>query len=145
MSRDVRIEVKGAKELARAFREVEDAAARKGMQADLKSEYRQAAEVVAAAAREEAPKRSGRLRDSIKAKGTTLGASVTVGGTKAVPYAAPIHWGWGTRPNKAKHWRGGPIAANNFILRAAEGTKGEVAEILEAGLRRLIERVMPGG
>lgn len=141
MADSIKVEVKGARELRSALRKIEDAAARKGMQADLKTEYRTAARVVELAAYQEAPRRSGRLAGSIKAKGTTTGAAVTVGGTARTRHAGPIHWGWGSRPNKAKGWRGGPISANNFMLRALASSREQVAEILEGGLRRLIDKV----
>lgn len=141
MADGIVVQVKGAKELRRALRQIEDAAERKGMQAELKSEYRTAARVVEIAARQEAPQRSGRLAGSIKAKGTTTGSAVTAGGLKAVPYAGPVHWGWPSRPNKARRWRGGPIAANRFMVRAAQASADQVAEILEGGLRRLIDKV----
>jgi hypothetical protein len=144
MAQGIVVEVKGAKELRRALRQIEDAAERKGMQADLKSEYRTAARVVEIAARQEAPKRSGRLAGSIKAKGTTTGSAVVAGGLKAVPYAGPIHWGWPSRPNKSRRWRGGPIAANRFMVRAAESSADQVAGILEGGLRRFIDKVADG-
>lgn len=141
MADGIVVQVKGAKELRRALRQIEDAAERRGMQAELKAEYRTAARVVELAARQEAPQRSGRLAGSIKAKGTTTGAAVTAGGLKAVPYAGPIHWGWPSRPNKARRWRGGPIAGNRFMVRAAQASADQVAEILEGGLRRLIDKV----
>lgn len=145
MADGIVVQVKGAKELRRALRQIEDAAERKGMQAELKSEYRTAARVVELAARQEAPQRSGRLAGSIKAKGTTTGGAVTAGGLKAVPYAGPIHWGWPSRPNKARRWRGGPIAANRFMVRAAQSSADQVADILEGGLRRLVDKVAGNG
>jgi hypothetical protein len=145
MAGDFTVTVTGAKELRRALREIEDKAAKKGMQADLKAEYRTAARVVEIAAKQEAPRRSGRLAGSIKAKGTTTGGAVVAGGLKAVPYAGPIHWGWPSRPNRARRWRGGPIAANQFMVRAALGSRDQVAEILEEGLRRMIDRLVARG
>lgn len=139
------VKVTGAKELRKAIRQVEDAAAKKGMQADLKGAYRQAARVVEVAAQTEAPRRSGRLAGSIKAKGTTTGASIVAGGLKSVPYAGPIHYGWPSRPNRSKGWRGGPIAANRFLTRAADDSVDTVAKILEEELQRVLDRVMPGG
>lgn len=145
MAGDFTVTVTGAKELRRALREIEDKAERKGMVADLKAEYRTAARVVEIAARQEAPKRSGRLAGSIKAKGTTTGGAVVAGGLKAVPYAGPIHWGWPSRPNRARRWRGGPIAANQFMVRAALGSRDQVADILGEGLRRMIDRLVARG
>ena len=139
------VKVTGAKELRKAIRQLEDAAAKKGMQADLKGAYRQAARVVEVAAKTEAPRRSGRLSGSIKAKGTTTGASIVAGGLKAVPYAGPIHYGWPSRPNRSRGWRGGPIAANPFLARAANDSVDMVAKIIEEELQRVLDRVMPGG
>lgn len=136
------VKVTGAKELRKAIRQVEDAAAKKGMQADLKGAYRTAARVVEVAAKTEAPRRSGRLAGSIKAKGTTTGASIVAGGTKAVPYAGPIHYGWPSRPNRSKGWRGGPIAANPFLTRAAYGSIDIVKDVLADELQRVLDKAM---
>ena len=139
------MKVTGAKELRKAIRQIEDAAAKKGMQADLKGAYRTAARVVEVSAKQEAPRRSGRLAGSIKAKGTLAGASVVAGGLKAVPYAGPIHYGWPSRPNKSKGWRGGPIKANKFMTRALEASVPEVVDVLSAELQRVMNKVMPDG
>lgn len=145
MGKSFSVTVTGAREVRRALREIEDAAAKKGMQAELKSAYMAAARVVEIAAKQEAPRQSGKLAGTIKAKATTRGAAVTVGGTKATPYAAPIHWGWPSRPNKGRGWRGGPIRANRFLTRAAKDNADAVADALERGLREFVERVMPNG
>lgn len=139
------VKVTGAKELRKAIRQLEDAAAKKGMQADLKGAYRTAARAVEVQAKMEAPRRSGRLAGSIKAKGTTTGASIVAGGLKSVPYAGPIHYGWPSRPNKSKGWRGGPIKANPFLTRAAAGSIDIVRDVLADELQRVLDRVMPGG
>lgn len=154
------VEVKGAKELRRALRQIEDAAAKKAMQAELKTEYKRAAQIVADRAKPEvragatgssgdnrwggAYGPTGKLAGTIKARGTLTGASVTAG-SPSVPYAGPIHYGW-RRPNKSKGWRGGPIKANKFMTRAARASQDEVAQMIEDGLRRFInETVAKGG
>ena len=119
--------------------------AKQGMQADLKGAYRTAASAVEARAKVEAPRRSGRLAGSVKAKGSTTGASIVAGGLKAVPYAGPIHYGWPSRPNKARGWRGGPIKANPFLTRAANGSVDVVRGLLEQELQRVLNKVMPDG
>lgn len=139
------VKVTGAKELRKAIRQIEDAAAKKGMQADLKGAYRTAARVVEVSAKQEAPRRSGRLAGSVKAKGTTTGASVVAGGLKAVPYAGPVHYGWPSRPNKAKGWRGGPIKANKFLTRAAAQSIDAIVDLLGDELQRVLNKVMPRG
>lgn len=136
------VKVTGAKELRKSIRQIEDAAAKKGMQADLKGAYRTAARAVEVQAKMEAPRRSGRLAGSIKAKGTTTGASIVAGGLKAVPYAGPIHYGWPSRPNKSKRWRGGPIAANPFLTRAAAGSIDIVRDVLADELQRVLDKAM---
>lgn len=136
------VKVTGAKELRKAIRQIEDAAAKKGMQADLKGAYRTAARAVEVQAKMEAPRRSGRLAGSIKSKGTTTGASIVAGGLKSVPYAGPIHYGWPSRPNKSKRWRGGPIAANPFLTRAAAGSIDIVRDVLADELQRVLDKAM---
>lgn len=139
------VKVTGAKELRKAIRQIEDAAAKKGMQADLKGAYRTAARVVEVSAKQEAPRRSGRLAGSVKAKGTTTGASIVAGGLKAVPYAGPIHYGWPSRPNRAKGWRGGPIKPNKFLTRAAAQSVDTIVDLLGDELQRVLNKVMPRG
>ncbi len=136
------VKVTGAKELRKAIRQVEDAAAKKGMQADLKGAYRTAGRAVEVQAKMEAPRRSGRLAGSVKAVGTTTGAKIVAGGLKSVPYAGPIHYGWPSRPNKSKRWRGGPIAANPFLTRAAYGSIDIVKDVLAEELQRVLDKVM---
>lgn len=143
-SGDLKVEIKGARELRAALRQIEDAAAKKGMQADLKAEYRTAARIVESAAKAEAPKRTGRLSKTIKAKGTLTGAAITAG-TPSVRWAGPIHWGWPSRPNKARGWRGGPITGNPFLVRALAQSQDMVADVLEGGLRRFIDKVATTG
>lgn len=145
MAGDVVVGIKGVKELRRALREIEDKATKKGLAAELRSEFRTAARVVELAAHQEVPKRSGRLAGSIKSKGTTTGAAVTVGGTARTRHAGPVHWGWPSRPNKSRGWRGGPIAANKFLVRAAERSRDQVADALEKGLKRWVDKAFRDG
>ena len=141
MAGDVVVGVKGVKELRRALRQIEDKATRKGLAMELRSEFRTAARVVELAAHQEVPKLKGTLAASIKSKGTTTGAAVTVGGTARTRHAGPIHWGWPSRPNKARRWRGGPIKANPFLVRAAERSQDQVADAIGKGLKRWIDKV----
>lgn len=83
----------------------------------LKASHLAAADVVAARARQLAPvgqgtRRPGALRDSVRAGATKTSAVVRVGGAR-VPYAKPIHYGWGRRH----------IAAQPFVSRAAQQTE----------------------
>lgn len=126
MADGYKIEVTGLRELAAAARRVRDT----GLSAAMRLANKKIADAVAEKAQGYAPVGSapdphpGRLRAGIKGRATPSSASVAVG-SKALPYAPPIHWGW------ARH----NIAANPFLKRAAdeaeadvEGWYGEVAD-----------------
>lgn len=150
------IKVEGTKELRRALRQLEDKADAKRLGQELKQEYRRAAEIVTGTAKDEvklgatgssgsdrwggAHKPTGKLAASIKPKGALRGAAVVAGGPK-VPYAAPVHWGWYSRPNRQKGWRGGPIQENRFMTRAANKRRDEVRDAIESGIFRMMREV----
>jgi hypothetical protein len=80
---------------------------------DLKDAHQRAGRTVAAAAQPRAPRGpTGKLAGSVRATKQAKRARV-VAGSSAVPYAAPIHWGW-----PARH-----IAARPFISEAATDTE----------------------
>ncbi|ATU21117.1 hypothetical protein BcFMB_01420 [Bifidobacterium choerinum] len=60
---------------------------------DLKSVNRQAAQIALPAVTGRAPVRTGKLKRSIRV-GATRRAGVIRAGSKAVPYAGPINYGW---------------------------------------------------
>lgn len=126
------IVVKGVKELKASFRKIEDAAARKGMQTELKAEYKRAAEIVAAAGRSEAPRRTGRLSDSIVPVGVLSGAKVR----------AKAKHGWYVHQGRGPGKRGGPMRPNPFLRRAAEAKQGEVRDVLADGLSKFTDRTV---
>lgn len=120
----VSLEVIGDKELARAF----DAAAGDiGPAVD--AAEREEGEATARGARSRAPVLRGRLRGSIRASGGT----VTAGGV-GVPYAGPIHFGWPSRPNPARGWRGGPIAPNPFLFDALDERERHMVDTFGAAV-----------
>ena len=79
---------------------------------DLKEAHKAVAELVRQAAEPDAPVRSGKLKRSTRASGTQSAASVRAG-SRSVPYAGPIHWGWESHHIKAQPW----------IYEAAESTE----------------------
>lgn len=97
---------------------------------------RDAAELVAS----EAPIRSGRLRSDVRGNKAKTRISVLAGRVR-IPYAGPINWGWPSRPNHAKGWRGGPIPANNFMQRGAEKAVPIVAHGWESHLEHAAQNV----
>ena len=60
---------------------------------DLKGVNRQAAQIALPAVTGRTPVRTGRLRRSVRV-GATRRAGVIRAGSKAVPYAGPINYGW---------------------------------------------------
>jgi len=135
------IKVEGLNELRTSLRKLQDQTSKKELQQTLKGELRDAAEIVATAARHRAPYRTGRLRDTIRPKGALRGTKVLAGGIRKVRHAGPIHWGWPTRPNPAKGWRGGPIKANPFLWTALQARKGEILSNMERTVVKLTDQV----
>ena len=118
------VTVTGLKELITACKVID---------AKLPAEVRQinkdAAEIVAAAARGLAPVRSGRLQGSIRAGATQKAGTVKAGGG-SIPYGPPIHWGW------PRHH----IRPNPFLVRALEGNVDKVVETYARNLQSFLDR-----
>lgn len=51
-----------------------------------------------------APVRTGRLRNTVKARKYPNKVEVQAGNKTTVPYANPIHWGWKARNIKPNNW-----------------------------------------
>lgn len=116
--------VEGGRELRRTLRQAGD-----DLQ-DLTKAHREAAEIAARASSALAPVKSGRLRDTIRAAGTKT-AGVVRAGFARVPYAGPIHWGWGRRH----------IKAQPFISRGAQDSEGRWIRVYEDYIQTTIEKV----
>ena len=121
----------GYRELKRDIRRMGDEA-----KAGLKQVNKEAADIVATTARPLVPVRSGRLLGTLRTSGTMRGGVIRMG-RKAVPYAGPIHFGWPSRPNQAKGWRGGPIEPNPFLYDAMDRRVPEVMAAYMAYLEDL--------
>ena len=114
------LELVGYRELRRDLRKLGDDAI-----AGLKQINKEAADIVATAANPLVPVRTGRMKGTLRTSGTTRGGVVRMG-RKAVPYAGPVHFGWPSRPDRAKGWRGGPIEPNPFLYDAMDKRVPEV-------------------
>lgn len=100
------VEITGARELRRTMRQA-------GVDMkEMKETNSSVSRIVVQAAAARAPKVSGRLAAGLKALASQTAARVRAG-SKAVPYAGPIHWGWPKRN----------IKPNPFIADAAQATK----------------------
>lgn len=95
---------------------------------DLKAVHNDVAAYVTEAARGRAPVRTGRLAGTLRGTGAKTVATVRAGYAK-VPYAGPIHWGWGRRG----------IRSNPFLTLAAAETEPVWVEIYTAGVQGLID------
>lgn len=135
------VKVTGLRELRKDLRKLEDKADRKGLQQELKQEFRIAARIVEMDAKTNVPKGRGKLAATIRPKGTISGAAVLAGGVGGVRYAGPVEFGWATRPNKSKGWRGGPITARSYLRKALYSNKDTIRDVMAQAVQRIAEQV----
>lgn len=119
------VEVRGARKLRAACK-------RAGVDLDdLREAHAEAARIVETASRARVPVLSGTLAASLRSSGTKTAAVVRAGGAR-VPYAGPIHWGWGRRNIVARLFITGPAADTESTWvpvyeRAVESTLDKLA------------------
>jgi hypothetical protein len=118
------VQVKGAKELRRAMKHM-DADLR-----DLRDVNLAAARIVAQRAEQTVPRRSGRLGGSVKPTASRSRGNV-VAGSRLVPYAGPIHFGWRKRN----------IEPQPFLYDALDDRRTEVIDKYEAEIEGLVRRL----
>ena len=130
------VAIEGLKEMQAALRA-----------ADLKREMSAASKQVgndlAASIKSAAPRRSGRLGESTRAGARQDGVTIMIGGG-GVPYAGPIIYGWSSRPNKRKGWRGGPIRPNPYPYEVVDREADNIRERYVEQLNRLSEGLSSG-
>jgi hypothetical protein len=129
------VKIEGLNKLVRDLRRL-DPDVVKGLRLD----HIEMAEKVASTARGFAPRRSGRLRSSVRS-GANQRSGVVRAGKKAVPYAGPIHFGWASRPNRLKGWRGGPFGPQPFLYDAIDSRRDEISDAYLKTLRKAVESV----
>lgn len=115
------VTIDGLNQLRRAFKTLSANATE-----DFKAAGYASATIVADEAKSLVPVVSGRLRDSIRAAMVQSGGKVRAG-VKAVPYAGPIHFGWGRRN----------ITPQPFLYQAIDRRHGEVLDTYLAHLERI--------
>lgn len=116
------VTVTGLKELSKSCKAID-----KGMNKDLLSIGKTAAEEVATTGRDLAPKLTGRLAASVRPGSTSTGAYVAARG---LIYGPPIHFGW-KRHN---------IRPNPFLYHALDARKDDVIERYEQQVTEFIDR-----
>jgi len=124
MAQPAQLEVIGAREFRRTLK-----ASEYGL-ADLKAVHKDVAVIAANASADLAPERSGRLKATIRASGTFT-ASIIRAGTARVPYAPPIHWGWGRRH----------ITAQPFLSEGAQDSEGRWIRVYEDYVTKQIDQI----
>jgi len=112
MNQDVTFRVEGLNKLLRALEKLDEAAAD-----NFKAAGKWAGEEVAKTAKTIVPVRTGRLQKTIKGSPTRRGAKVNAG-RASVPYAGPIHFGWGRRR----------IHPQPFLYQAADRRANDVVD-----------------
>lgn len=118
------VQVEGGPELRRAFRKLD------GRLDDLTDINRAAVKPVEDEAESLVPRLTGRLHDSIRSRAGRSSAAVIAGGTRTVPYAGPIHFGWRIRN----------IEPQPFLYDALDHRRNEVVDKYEAGVDALVRR-----
>lgn len=86
------------------------------------------------------PERSGKLAGSVRGSKAKTKVSV-MAGRKAVPYAGPINYGWPSRPNAAKGWRGGPIEGAKFLKSGGDAAQPMVVAGWTNHLQKILNTV----
>lgn len=119
--RDTTVTIDGLNQLRRALKSLEPEAAAGFRQAGYAS-----ATIVADEAKTIVPVLTGRLRDTIRAALIESGGKVRAG-IKSVPYAGPIHFGWGRRN----------ITPQPFLYSAIDSRRDEVLDTYLAHLEHL--------
>jgi len=130
------VRIEGLDKLERDLKKLET-----GLDKELKAAGFEAAMVVARAAGPRVPvgdpnvdPHPGRLAASLRARATRKGGAVTAGGS-AVPYAAPIHWGWARRG----------IPANKFLVHALDISRAAITEVYARRIESIKRRVFGHG
>lgn len=122
---DTTVRVEGAAELRKFLRKLPP-----DLRKDLARIHKNVAKPVAEMAEVIVPRRSGRLRSTIRTGGTQRAGRV-VAGRASVPYAGPIHWGWPARN----------IKAQPFLVIALEARQLQVMTEYMTQVDHLMDRV----
>lgn len=118
------VRLDGGRQLRAGLKDVE------GGLKDLKAAHKDAAQIAATASAALAPSVTGRLKRTIRAAGTAR-AGIIRAGTKRVPYAPAIHWGW-----KARN-----ISGSFFLSDGATSSEGRWIRVYEDHLNQLVNKL----
>jgi hypothetical protein len=119
-----KIEVEGRRELVRALGKMGE---RSGQ---LREVHSRLAVPLAMAARGETPVRSGTLVRTVRANASQKALQLRAG-SKSVPYAGAIHYGYPRRG----------IEPNPFLIRARDAMRGDILDAYNRYMAELIDKV----
>lgn len=114
-------------ELRKALRYIGD----DGLKKQLKDANRAAARVVADVAEPDIPVRTGRLKASLRVRGSQRDASVVVGGAR-VPYARKVRFVRSKR------------SVFDVLAKARDGSEGRVLSVYERAISELLDKIRRG-
>jgi HK97 gp10 family phage protein len=127
MSSTKPVRIEGIKDIRRSVNRLGTELDTKAAKGALKEMNAEAAEKVKQTASGLVPVRTGKLSNTLRASGTQKSARVRAG-TKRVPYAPPIHFGWPARG----------ISPQTFLYDALDKRRNEVVDVYEKRLSALI-------
>ncbi len=137
---DVSIRLEGADELRRVLKSIGDT----GLLNALATANENAAEIVVDDANPQVPMRTGALKNSMRASGTSRSGRA-IAGSSAIPYAAAIHWGRKRgnvgRPPGNRMGRN-PIVRRAFLWDAAQRTVPRIEPEYRNEIMQIIDRAM---
>lgn len=111
---------------------------------ELKYAHEGAAEVVVDSALPHVPRRTGKLRRSLRSSGTAKTGYAKAGGIDGIQYGPAIHWGRkkgnvGSPPGN--HPGPNVIAENPFLVEAAKRSRSEILTEFEKAIRRVVASI----
>jgi HK97 gp10 family phage protein len=122
------LRVEGVREVLRSMRRLDI-----DTKTELKPVHLKAAQIVAEAAAKRAPRRTGRLRDSVRATARVTGGRVAIGGGRGrmgIEYAGPIHFGWAKRN----------IKPQPFVYDVLDERRQKVLNVYQKEMQKLIKK-----
>lgn len=122
------LRIEGVREVTRSMRNLDI-----DTKTELKPVHLKAAQIVADAAAQRAPRRTGRLRDSVRATARVTGGRVAFGGGRGrmgIEYGGPIHFGWPRRN----------IKPQPFVYDVLDERRQKVLTVYEKEMTKLIKR-----
>lgn len=129
---NVKVEVRGIKELNKAFRQVDSE-----LPKELRAAFLVIAQRVVGTAQQRMPHKTGRAQLSVKPRASQRGAAIAFGGSKA-PYMPWLDFGGsvgrGHVPGQAwsgsikRDWRGVPTGSGRFVYPAISQEREATAE-----------------